>query len=217
MAESVNDMGVTLFMPHIAESAVKKTSETAKWSGMTIRAKKFINFTTDILEPMKMYVENQMDDDIMEYLREKKVFAMMWGTEARTIVETVLEQFITNLTQPMPATDENDNEILLPSVLKPLVVYLDDEFHYEDVLSNKTDNPSEKSRKSTTTKDETPRTSQVSKVSAGESIVSDEEEIKVQQILIPDDERPKLIIPPAWTPANREGTFFCLYTFFREV
>lgn len=90
MAESVNDMGVTLFMPHIAESAVKKTSETAKWSGMTIRAKKFIKFTTDILEPMKVYVENQMDDDILEYLREKKVFAMLWGTEARTIVETVL-------------------------------------------------------------------------------------------------------------------------------
>ncbi|CAO1444335.1 unnamed protein product [Diamesa hyperborea] len=216
MAESVNDMGVTLFMPHIAESAVKKTSETAKWSGMTIRAKKFIKFTTDILEPMKVYVENQMDDDILEYLREKKVFAMLWGTEARTIVETVLGQFITNLTQPMPATDENDNDILLPSVLKPLVVYLDEDSHDQDVFSNKTDISSEKSRKSTTTKEETPRTSQDSKVSAGERMSIVNEEFKVKQMLIPDEERPKLIIPPAWTPANREGTFFCLYTFFRE-
>ena len=215
MAESVNDMGVTLFMPHIAESAVKKTSETAKWSGMTVRAKKFINFTTDILEPMKVYVENQMDDDIIEYLREKKVFAMLWGTEARTIVETVLGEFIIKVTQPMPATDENDNEILLPSVLKPLVVYLDEESNDQDTFSNKT--PSEKSRKSTTTKEETPRTSQDSKRSAAESVFSDKEEIIVIQNITPDEERPKLIIPPAWTPVNREGTFFCLYTFFREV
>lgn len=212
MAESVNDMGVTLFMPHIAESAVKKTSETAKWSGMTMRAKKFIKFTTDILEPMKVYVENQMDDDILEYLQGKNVFAMLWGTEARTIVETVLGDFITNLTQPMPATDENDNEILLPSILDNHVVYLD-----EDVFSNRTDIQSMKSRKSTTTKEETPRVSKVSEASAGESIVSGKEVIKEQHILIPDEDRPKLIIPPVWTPANREGTFFCLYTFFRQV
>lgn len=213
MTESVNDMGVTLFMPHIAESAVKKTNEIAKWSGMTIKAKKFIKFTSELLEPMKVYVENQMDDEVLEYLREKNVLAMLWGTEARTVVETILEEFITNVTEPIPALDEDEKVFFHPRLLEPLVVYLDEEFYDEDVFYI----PSEKSRNSSATKEETPRTSQISKVSAGRSIGSVEEKIIGQEILTPDEDRPKLIIPPAWTPSNRQGTFFCLYIFFREA
>lgn len=64
MKEFASDMGLTLFMPHVAGAAYKKTSETAKWMSLYNRSKKIIEITPDMLDSLNYKLENPIDDDI---------------------------------------------------------------------------------------------------------------------------------------------------------
>lgn len=215
MQENVTAMGVTLFMPHVMDVATKKTSEAAKWLSMFSRERKMIQITPEMMSTLDYQLENPLDADVMEYLKGKDLLAMLWSADSRFPAEKTLADFVQSISMPQPVEDEEGNRIsgqFHPRLLDPLVIYLDDDEKeisvHESIAAGSMDFNS--------LIPETAASQRTSIATRGGSETTKSIE-KESSTLIVDDDRPKLVIPPVWTPANPAGNAIFMHTFFRNV
>lgn len=218
MEENAKDTGVTIFMPHVAKIALKSTTQAARNLMLHVRARKLVELTPDMYATLNYKLDNPIEDEVMSYLSGKEVLAVLWlETDFRKRVEEVLCQFVDEVSQPTTVqifSDDNEplRTSIVPRILDPLTVYLDgvedsiserslNDSERESVKSRDSQNSNKESNKSTHTKSSEPRDTKHS-------------------VVLPDtlvDERPKIVIPPIWTPKNQIGNFMFMFTLFRSV
>lgn len=125
MKQKVSDNGVTLFMPHVAEIAMKKTHENAKWCSLVNRAHKMFVLTPELYEILSYRLENPLDTKILNYILNKTVLVILWSTSLRSPITKVLLNFIESITEPQPVEDDEGNQIadfFKPALLTPLLI-----------------------------------------------------------------------------------------------
>lgn len=229
MWERANDMGVTLFMPHVADVALKKTLDTARFLMMIPRARKPVQITSELLLTLSYKLENPLDDTIIDYVYGKDLLAVLWASDPRKDPADIMNQFVKEVSELMPVhkdegAEDNENQErisveVLERMLDPLIVYLDGE---EVAPKRETHRASPSLFLTQTIK---PQRQSGSSVEKENQEAKEAAEISTprtsggsqRKMTIVDDDRAKLVIPPVWTPANQEGNFMLMYTFFRNV
>lgn len=164
----------------------------------------------------------------MNNIYGKEILVCLWSADSRSIVEEVLKDFVEKVSEPVPAVDEDGNEIpdvFQPRILEPMIIYLDDGYEElalrdgeeNDLVQWEPQQIQSISQRETIARRSTTVSVKSSKastrgISIGSSFVDRESHVTVV-----DDGRPKLIIPPVWTPANQPGNAIFMYTFFKKV
>lgn len=212
MKENASDSGVTLFMPHVLDIAFRKTSDTARMLMLVPRARKIVQITQEMLVTLNYKLENPLDKDIIDYISGKDLLAVLWSADPWKSTEDMLNEFVSEVCEPMPVHRDDDKDSssveILQRVLDPLTIYLDGE---EESLKSESNRDSRNSslRESTVERQSSTEVNDVRKTTVSNS--------RRTTIIIEDDARPKLVIPPVWTPTNQEGNFMLMYTFFANV
>lgn len=224
MNEHVNGIGVTLFMPHVANTAMKKTMDVAAFAMLVPKARKIVQITPQMLLTLNYRLENPIDDDIMDHIYGKDLLAVMWQADPRKHTPDTLGQFVHDVSVPMPVHTDDDeyrieaegrtSEEKLVRVLDPLVIYLDAQ-DQEEPEKRKSEDEKLSFALSDLMNIDRRSTAPAMKMSLISKTSRDKRRTTVQQAQ--EDERPKLVVPPVWTPANQEGNFILLYTFFYDV
>lgn len=207
MQESAPEAGVTIFMPHVMDSAMKKTADVARRLGLVNRGRKLIKMTPQHLEMLNYQLENPIDEDVFAYLDNKDILVVLWMADPGVVAHETLTRFVEKVTEltPMVIEDESGNaQTVEIKILEPLIIYLDqDNRSLVQSFSQPIDqtNPvAEQARPST-------RPSQYQRASRASQWTR--RSTKPQ--------RPLLIIPPVWTPANQAGNAMHCFAFFRNV
>jgi Domain of unknown function (DUF4746) len=231
MKKNAIGTGVTLYMPHVAETGYRKTHETSKWSSIVQKAMKIVTLTPELMEILNYRLENPLDDMICEYIYDKDILAVLWFSTSRTPVTKVLKTFIESVTEPQPVEDEDGNRIsgaFKPAILNSLRV-TDNGEEYEEIIEI------------TIERDEMPMGEDedeiveemleneelASMIAEDENVINENENdegenLKEDEMMEEDPEKEIIIeggitIPAMWTPANQPGNAVMMYTFFRNV
>lgn len=209
MQSNAAETGVTLFMPHVADVAWKKTLEASRILMLNSRARKTVQLTQEMIATLNYKLNNPIEDDVINYLIGKDILAVLWTADPRKQISEVLNQFVKNVSEPMadevdPDAVEIEPIFIRPRILDPLTVYLDaSQNATDDTISMITKRVSIKSHKSQN--------------SVKTEIEESRSEKSIEKQFADDDDRPTITIPPVWTPANQFGNFMFMYTLFRSV
>lgn len=220
MTEYSNEFGITLFMPHAHDGALKNTLKHAQRLQLNTRTRKIVKITQDMMKILNYCLENPIEEEVLNYLFEKEMLIVMWSGDPRKLIEDELTTFVKDVTKNSSAEEPDELVSLknseesaefLEGVLEPLVIYLDEDdreksFQEDSLESSKMDLefPVRSSQN-------TPRSSN------RRSTINMRRQTEMSEIVFEADNRAKLIIPPVWTPLNQAGNFMFMFTFFREV
>lgn len=183
MKQKASDVGVTLFMPHVAETALKKTNENAKWCSLVNRAHKMFILTPELHEFLSYRLDNPLDKEILNYVYNKNVLAILWSTGLRSPMTKVLKNFIESITEPQAVEDDEGNQIpdaFKPALLTPLHVNSNGEIIEMNEHLERTSKEGENGQEE------------------DEDVKSREAQRETQNIIQQD----LTVIPPAWTPCK---------------
>lgn len=246
MNKNSSDMGITLFMPHVAKDAFRKTLETAKWLSLVNRSGKMIQITPDMMETLNYNLENPIDERILDEIFYKDIFAVLWYMDPRTAITDALEEFVKRVSEPIEYEVEGE-ESVWETILEPLVIDLKagDESERESTQSLKIETTDSIDVKSVTTinlenaaisdvtlvqersmsrlsKRQPSIREQSMRFSAKERRSKYNSQIEVYPELETRRKSEKvedrlLIIPPVWTPKNQPGNAIFMHQFFRNV
>jgi hypothetical protein len=226
MTENVPDMGVTLFMPHVADGAYRKTSDAAKCLSIVARARKIIQIQPEMMEVLNYKLENPIDPTVMEEIYGQDILATLWSVDLLESVTKVLENFVRNISEPMSIDekfDENGNRIssgaFQPPILETLIVYLDQGDNENNSQQNGStieikSNKSQEIEIHSMERKDRKNSNYVTRSSKGSN------SLNVVDVDDDDDDgdgRPKVRIPPVWTPSNQSGNSLFMFKFFRNV
>ena len=228
MKEHANDHGVTLFMPHVADVAIRKTADAARFLTIVSKTRKMVQITPEMLLTLNYKLKNPLDDGIIDYLQSKDLLAVLWAGDPRKSTSDVLSKFVADISDLMPVpkdedevqdeSEERSSAELMERVLDPLIVYLDGEDENVKIGSHSENLSFVLSELAVKFEDQSLNSTEIeeSKIVTDEK-GSDFELTDVNRRRTTVDGRPKLVIPPVWTPANQEGNFMLMYTFFTNV
>lgn len=132
MNKNASDMGVSLFMPHVAKFAYMKTHETAKWLSLVNRSEKMIQLTPEIMDILNYKLDNPIPEKILERIYYQDIFAILWYTDPRNPVTSVLSDFVKAVSEPKETIDD-EGEKFWRMILEPLIIELDLEDETENV------------------------------------------------------------------------------------
>ena len=234
-------MGITLFMPHVAKDAFRKTLETAKWLSLVNRAGKMIQITPDMMETLNYNLENPIDDRILEEIFYKDIYAVLWYMDPRIAVTDVLEEFIQRVSEPVEYAVEGEEsvwETILDSlVIDPIKYEESERGSFESTVIEASETDLEKSSatlqgsfkpsaetlvKKRSSIRISKRQPSVREQSIRQSIMERKSKIELDVELesegsseIVDDGL--VTIPPVWSPANQSGNAIFMHQFFRNV
>lgn len=132
-ASNGSDMGVTIFMPHVAKDAYKRCLEASKWLGLASRSRRMVQIDAKTMSMLNYKLENPMPDEILERIYEQDIFVVLWQNgNPNESIETVLDAFVRNVSEPRMRESALGEElvpgggIIQPRILNPLIIYLDD-------------------------------------------------------------------------------------------
>lgn len=149
-AENASEMGVTLFMPHVANGGYKKCLESSKWLGLISRARQTIQINPEMMEILNYKLENPIPSEILERIYNEDIFAVLWQNDnEKESIEKVLDEFVRVVSEPRLREDNNNNNgdeaegnqiaasavgtgtgmgigTLQPRILNPLIIYLEE-------------------------------------------------------------------------------------------
>lgn len=201
MGESAPEAGVTLFMPHVMDFALKKTADVARRLGLTTRGRKLVKMTPAILETLNYQLENPLEEDILAYLNDKDVLVVLWMADPSTQAHEELSRYVEKVTELTTVVTEDENGDALTvelKLLEPLIVYLDqDNRSRYSLVAPERVSEVEPARASS-------RFSRVSRASQDTRGST-------------KSQRFTLTISPVWTPTNAAGNAMHCFAFFRNV
>lgn len=128
--ENAAEMGVTLFLPHVAQDAYKKCLESSRWLGLMARSRRSAQIDATTMRILNYKLENPMPDEIVERIYEQDIFVVLWqnGNENESI-DRVLDEFVRTVSEPRLRESGIGSEIaqsiIQPRILNPLIIYLD--------------------------------------------------------------------------------------------
>lgn len=133
-ATNGSDMGVTMFMPHVAKDAYKRCLETSKWLGLVSRSRRMVQIDAKTMSMLNYKLENPMPDEILERIYEQDIFVVLWqqNLHENEAIEKILDDFVRNVSEPRQRESALGEElvpgggIIQPRILNPLIIYLDD-------------------------------------------------------------------------------------------
>lgn len=132
-ATNGSDMGVTMFMPHVAKDAYKRCLEASKWLGLVSRSRRMVQVDAKTMSMLSYKLENPMPDEILERIYEQDIFVVLWQNDnPNESIEKVLDEFVRNVSEPRQRQSSLGEElvpgggIIQPRILNPLIIYLDD-------------------------------------------------------------------------------------------
>jgi hypothetical protein len=235
--ENASEMGVTLFMPHVANGGYKKCLESSKWLGLISRARQTIQINPEMMETLNYKLENPIPDEILERIYNEDIFAVLWQNDnEKESIEKVLDEFVRVVSEPRLKEDNNNEEenqiavvgtgmgILRPRILNPLIIYL--EGNDVDIIQELSQKEIPKeiefiSKNSQIIFEEAQkrrsRTSKSSIKSTFSNRISKSTLLSETMMEDENNERPKIVIPAIWSPSNQAGNAIFMYTFFRNV
>jgi hypothetical protein len=238
--ENASEMGVTLFMPHVANGGYKKCLESSKWLGLISRARQTIQINPEMMETLNYKLENPFPDEILERIYNKDIFAVLWQNDnEKESIEKVLDEFVRVVSEPRLKEDNNNEEenqiavvgtgmgILRPRILNPLIIYLEE--NDVDIIQEVSQKEILKeiefiSKNSQIIFEEEAqaqkRRSRISKSSIKSTFsnrISKSTLLSETMMEDENNERPKIVIPAIWSPSNQAGNAIFMYTFFRNV
>lgn len=147
----------------------------------------------EMLEILHFDIENPMSEEVLDYFYSREVLIFLWKIAENETKEPeeILTHFVKTITNPLPVLDDHGDP--KPGKFRqPLLQGI-------DVVPGEEDLDSAKDRKFSIHNQPPPKQQKQKKP------------IKV------DDGVPKIRIPPAWTPMNKEATAAFIYIFFRHV
>ncbi|XP_070502910.1 uncharacterized protein [Chironomus tepperi] len=235
MNKNSSDMGITLFMPHVAKDAFRKTFETAKWLSLVNRAGKMIQITPDMMETLNYNLENPIDERILQEIYYKDIFAVLWYMDPRTPVTEALKEFVKRVSEPIEYAVEGEESVwetlLDPLIIDPNYVEESESGSFQSSVSKSADIVEEViPEESAVPSNQTLVTQESFSVVGGKpSLIgrpSVRSTLKLQsqsQINMEfgneggdgEDDNGLIVIPPAWTPANQNGNAVFMHEFFR--
>lgn len=203
---NAKDHGVTLFMPHITRSLIRSTAVVWKRLNLFHENLKKIIITADKLPLLHYKLQNPLENIFLDHILEKELIAVLWLGEPGQKIEETLTQYVKAVSEPTTrgtiVSDDFgeqafDNRMLQPLRVDPSTGEEED----KDIVAIARSTIHEASRMTIIdeAKEETRNSSVKSDSFSG---VSDKSVI---------------LIPPVWTPSNKEGNAMLLYEFFREV
>lgn len=220
MTENTSDMGVTIFMPHVIDVAVRKTAADARRLFLASRSRKVVQVTSDMLKTLEKKLDEPINDDIKNYLVGKEVLAMLWSVDPESIVEEELKKFVQQVSEPSKdqagAMDEDENPLIETRVLDELIVYLDGSDDSEERLSGDEGRLSELEDILRLSVAESVEKKNSIKSERSTSVASKKSE-RSNSVASKADDRPKIVIPPVWTPDNKPCNCLIMFTLFRNV
>lgn len=224
MKKNASEVGVTLFMPHVADTAFRKTHENAKWSSLVNRALKFVQLTPELMEILNYRLDNPIDEAILDYIYGKDILIVLWSTGSRSPMTKVLKNFILSVTEPQPVEDEDGNRLsgdFKPAILNPLRLNADGEEILEEVQSEKSlEVEQQHNAEEEEVVGDVDGSEEENETTLGDENVEEEvDDEQIQEIVNVEKkvEEASLIIPAAWSPANQPGNAVFMYTFFKNV
>jgi len=243
MNKNSSDMGITLFMPHVAKDAYRKTLETAKWLSLVNRAGKMIQITPDMMETLNYNLENPIDARILDEIFYKDIFAVLWYMDPRTAVTDALREFVRRVSEPQEYEVEGE-ESVWETILDSLIIdpnkveesvrgsLQSAKIEDAELIEEKSEailpvGSVEPSVASIVKKESLSRVSQkVSSIrepsvrysmkteSKSQLLIDSELESEVSSVKADDG---LITIPPVWTPTNQTGNAIFMHQFFRNV
>lgn len=201
MTENASDMGVTIFMPHVIDVAVRKTATNARRLFLNARTRKMVQVTSDLLTTLEKTLDEPLSDGIKKYLQGKEVMVVLWNLDPGTIAENELAKFVRQVTEVTKVYDDYDTEgeQIEARILDDLTVYFDENGEVIPDTSNET------------TLEEVEEMLRTSTIDYRKSIRSEKSADDE------DDQRPKIVVCPVWTPDNKPCTCLIMFTLFRNV
>ncbi len=186
MKERASEMGVTIFMPHVAEIDKRKINENAKWCSLANRTEEMFVLTPELYEILSYRLDNPLDQATLKYVYGKNLLAVLWSTTMRTSMIKVLKDFIQSISDPQPMEDDEGNQIpneFKPPLLESLYVDSNGEVIEMEMKGNGEENSNDEERRSTK--------------GEGKSRETRRESRRETQKVVQDD---RIQIPPVWTP-----------------
>lgn len=218
MKKKASDQGVTIFMPHVAETAFRKTHENSKWCALVNRELKFVQLNPKMMDILNYKLDNPIDEAVLEYIYNKDILMVLWSTASRTPMTKILKGFMESVAEPQPVDDEEGNRlsgVFKPAILLPLRLNADGK-----IIDDKDQEENERVgiKKSLVIDVDVEKVVGVDdiddkKESDGNKMGEEKNEDEDENDGLDDT----LIIPPMWTPANQAGNAVFMYTFFRNV
>jgi thioredoxin domain-containing protein 3 len=189
-------------MPHITKPLIKSTAVTAKRLGLFNENQKKIKITDDKLPTLHYKLENPIEDEVLNYILDKDLYAVCWLGEPSYKIEETLQLYVKRVSEPAARatiTSEDLEEKAIESrMLEPLIIDpTTGEEEPKDIIAIARNTLFGTSLMALM--EEKERNSSVKSFSPSE--VSDKE---------------MLVIPPVWTPSNKEGNAMFLYVYFHE-
>ena len=246
MDRNASGLGVTLFMPHVANNLYRKSYETAKSLALVNRVEITIQIRPEMMETLNYRLENPIAESILKHIYEKNLMAVLWYTDVENVIETVLQNFVVAVAEPKEEIIEGEDN-KWESILNPLILddnqpdetddnhsenscsFVNDDV-YEEIgdkaesinsveiitIENEEENPHQDEKG-----DEENLTSE-----NNEENVEDLETISNEMLFVDNIESKNwflmqddtcIVIPPVWTPINQPGNAILIYQFFRNV
>lgn len=201
MGESAPEAGVTFFMPHVMDSALKKTADVARRLGLVTRGRKLVKITPAILEMLNYQLENPIEEKQWDFLENKDILVVLWMADPSAVAHEELSRYVEIVTELSPVVIEDENgdpKTVEVKLLEPLSVFVDknNRSRYSIAVPERRMSEIEPARSSS-------RYSRTSRVSQ-----SSQRSTK---------QGPLLKIPAVWTPANAAGNAIHCFAFFRNV
>jgi thioredoxin domain-containing protein 3 len=100
--EHIIDMGITLFFPHVAKDAYRKTADIGDKMELTCKDRKLVRIKPEMMEILYYEIENPLEPEILEYVYQKEMLLFLWKlgeTDTRT-PEEVLNIFYKTVACP---------------------------------------------------------------------------------------------------------------------
>lgn len=127
MNKNAGDMGVTLYMPHVAKFGLMKTYETAKSLKLVNRAEQWIKLIPEIMDDLNYTLENPIDERILEHIYHQDIYAVLWYTNPPNPITSVLKNFKDRVSKPRPVVYEEEGIVKMETLLESLVIEVETE------------------------------------------------------------------------------------------
>nr|XP_029731748.1 uncharacterized protein LOC115268001 [Aedes albopictus] len=192
--ENIQDMGITLFMPHVHKDVYKKLNELAEKHDLHFKEKRLVYLNPKMLEVLHFDCENRMEDEIFEHIFYKEVQGYVWKRQddLNRAPEDVIGDFVRYLTEPNEVLDNDGNvEKVIPPLIEPLEMLFNAHDGTWKVI------------------DKNPKKKKSVNLKASESTSSKE--------TFDEESCPKIYVPGVWSPTNRRATAALFYLLFRHL
>lgn len=119
----LDDLGVTLFMPHVvSRDLFKRVTDIAEKCQLTARDKKTIQIKSEHLDAINLECTNPLSQNIIDHIVNKDVFMVCWKlTDMENLdVESHLIDFVNMIWKDDDEDEQNNSQSLLKAFIKEI-------------------------------------------------------------------------------------------------